>query len=214
MIVEEVMTKEVVTLSPTDKIESALKLLKEHRIKHITITDDANRVVGIVSDRDIRDAAPSILAADQNMEILENPIKSIMSSPVITAHPLDFIEDIASIFYEHEIACVPVTLDNKLVGIVTEKDILYTLIQVTGIREQSSQIEIRVENKIGVLPKIAQIISDRNTNISSVFLYPARDNQSEKIIVLRIQTMNPMPIIDELKNQGYNVIWPNLPGFE
>lgn len=212
MIVEEVMSRDAITLSPQDKIESALKLLNEHRIRHIPITNDEEQVVGIVSDRDIRDAAPSILAAEQNLDILESPIQSIMSSPVITAHPLDFIEDIASLFYDYEIACVPVTHANKLIGVVTEKDILYTLIQVTGIREQSSQIEIRVPNKIGTLPKIAQIISERNTNISSVFLYPSKEDRSERIIVLRVQTMNPMPIIDELRKQGYHVIWPNLPG--
>ena len=71
---------------------------------------------------------------------------------------------------------------------------------------------MRVPNKIGTLPKIAQIISERNTNISSVFLYPSKEDRSERIIVLRVQTMNPMPIIDELRKQGYHVIWPNLPG--
>lgn len=71
------MSRDVITLSPQDKIESALKLLNEHRIRHIPITNDEEQVVGIVSDRDIRDAAPSILAAEQNLDILESPIQPL-----------------------------------------------------------------------------------------------------------------------------------------
>ncbi|MDQ0160154.1 acetoin utilization AcuB family protein [Alkalibacillus salilacus] len=212
MLVEEIMSKPTVKLSPSDLIEEALALLNEHTIRHIPIVDESDQVVGILSDRDVRDATPSILEPDQNYQILKHDVSSIMTSPVITVHPLDFIEDIASIFYDHEIACVPVTKNNQLVGIVTEKDLLYRLIQLTGIHEQSSQIEIKVPNKVGVLPHVTRIVSERNTNISSVYVYPYQDSYTEKIIVLRIQTMNPMPLIDELKQHGYEVIWPNIPG--
>ncbi|MET3682665.1 acetoin utilization protein AcuB [Alkalibacillus flavidus] len=212
MLVEEMMSKPIVTLSPNDLIEEALVLLNEHKIRHIPVIDDDQQVVGILSDRDIRDATPSILENDQNKDILKHDVSSIMTSPVITVHPLDFIEDIASIFYDHEIACVPVTKGNQIVGIVTEKDLLYRLIQLTGIHEQSSQIEVKVPNKVGVLPDVTKIVSDRNTNISSVYVYPYQDSYTEKIIVLRIQTMNPMPLIDQLKQHGYEVIWPNIPG--
>lgn len=212
MLVEEIMKKEVITLKPNQTIKEALKLLNDHHIRHIPIINENYNVVGIISDRDIRDAAPSTLEEKQNSAILDHEVKSIMSSPVITVHPLDFIEEIASTFYEHEIACVPVTKDNKLVGIVTEKDLLYTLIQLTGIHEQSSQIEIKVPNRVGMLPEITKIIGDRKINISSVFIYPFDGDRTQKIIVLRIQTMNPMPLIDELKHNGYEVLWPNIPG--
>ncbi|MDV2581242.1 acetoin utilization AcuB family protein [Alkalibacillus haloalkaliphilus] len=212
MLVEEIMSDSIVTINSNDSIEEALELLNKHKIRHIPVVSENEQVVGILSDRDIRDAAPSILEENQNRQILQHEVSSIMTTPVITVHPLDFIEDIATIFYEHEIACVPVTKNNQLVGIVTEKDLLYRLIQLTGIHEQSSQIEVKVPNKVGVLPNVTKIISDRNTNISSVFIYPYQDSYHEKIIVLRIQTMNPMPLIDELKQHGYEVIWPNIPG--
>ncbi|GEL77178.1 acetoin utilization AcuB family protein [Tenuibacillus multivorans] len=212
MLVEEIMKKEVITLLPNNTIKEALELLNHHHIRHIPIVNEDHNVVGIISDRDIRDAAPSTLEEKQNQDILNHNINSIMTSPVITVHPLDFIEEIASVFYEHEIACVPVTKDQQLIGIVTEKDLLYTLIQLTGIHEQSSQIEIKVPNRAGILPNITKIIGERKTNISSVFIYPDQQDRSQKIIVLRIQTMNPMPLIDELKEQGYDVLWPNIPG--
>ncbi|QHS23043.1 CBS domain-containing protein [Virgibacillus sp. MSP4-1] len=211
MLVEEVMKKEVITLPPDAKIETALKMLNKHHIRHIPIVNDSHEVLGIVSDRDVRDASPSIF--DQNhSEQLTNEIQTIMSHPVITVHPLDFVEEVAGIFYENEIACVPVTENQKLIGIVTEKDVLYTLIQLTGIHEQSSQIELRVENKIGTLPKITNLIGEHKVNISSVFIYPDKRHSGKKIIVFRIQTMNPIPVIESLKTHGLEVLWPNIPG--
>ncbi|MBX0359059.1 acetoin utilization AcuB family protein [Halobacillus sp. Nhm2S1] len=212
MLVEEIMKEKVITLSPEDTIEKALKLLHEHHIRHIPIINEENEVIGIVSDRDVRDASPSTFEKETNYEELKNPIRSIMTSPVTTVHPLDFVEEVASIFYEQEIACVPVTRDEKLVGIITEKDMLYTLIQLTGTHVQSSQIEVKVINKPGILPQVTQVFGKRKVNISSVLIYPYKPDPKYKIIVVRIQTMNPLPTIEDLKSEGYEVLWPQMPG--
>ncbi|SEA47830.1 acetoin utilization protein AcuB [Thalassobacillus cyri] len=211
MLVEEIMKIDVITMAPSETIGKALQLLNDHHIRHLPIVDDENQVIGIVSDRDVRDARPSIFD-DSEPEEFENEIQTIMSHPVITVHPLDFVEEVASIFYEHEIACVPVTKEDKLVGIITEKDMLYTLIQLTGTNVQSSQIEIKVKNIPGILPKVTQVFGKRKVNISSVLIYPYKPDSSYKILVFRIQTMNPMPTIEDLKEAGYEVLWPNMPG--
>ncbi|MFD2926244.1 acetoin utilization AcuB family protein [Halobacillus naozhouensis] len=212
MKVEEIMNKDVITMSPDDCIETALKLLNAHRIRHIPIVDQQNCVIGIVSDRDVRDASPSIFDDPEQSEQLNHPIQSIMTTPVTTVHPLDFVEEVAGIFYEQEIACVPVTRNDELIGIITEKDMLHTLIQLTGTNVQSSQIEIKVINKPGMLPQVTQVFGKRKVNISSVLIYPYKPDQNYKIIVVRIQTMNPLPTIEDLKAEGYEVLWPNLPG--
>jgi acetoin utilization protein AcuB len=212
MLVEEIMKEKLITLSPDETIKTALKLLQEHHIRHIPIINDCNQVIGIVSDRDVRDASPSTFEKDTNPEQLKNPIKSIMTTPVTTVHPLDFVEEVASIFYEQEIACVPVTRDDKLVGIITEKDMLYTLIQLTGTHVQSSQIEVKVINRPGILPQVTQVFGKRKVNISSVLIYPYKPDPKYKIIVVRIQTMNPLPTIEDLKSEGYEVLWPKMPG--
>lgn len=211
MIVEEIMKTDVITLQKYETIETALKLLNQHDIRHIPIVDDENHVIGIVSDRDIRDASPSIFHQDINSDDLKNPIAKIMTQNVITVHPLDFVEEISAIFYEKEIACLPVTKDGKLVGMITEKDMLHTLIQLTGADQPGSQIEIKVKNIAGMLTKVAAIFSKQNINIQSILVYPDPENKDCKILVFRVQTMNPIQIIKELNNEGYNVLWPNLP---
>lgn len=209
MLVESIMKKEVVTLPPEAAIKEALELLQRHHIRHIPIVNRDGQLVGIVSDRDVRDASPSIFDETTHATELERPIESIMSHPVVTTHPLDFVEDIASIFYEEEFACLPVVSQDVLVGMVTEKDMLYTLIQLTGTNVQSSQIEVKVPHRAGILPEVAHIFGKKKVNISSVLVYPYKEDIKYKILVFRFQTMNPLPVIEEIKKAGFEVLWPN-----
>ncbi|GAB4074966.1 acetoin utilization AcuB family protein [Barrientosiimonas marina] len=209
MLVEEMMQSEVVTLSPTAAIADGLKLRHINHIKHIPIVDETNQIIGIVSDRDLRIAAPSIFNESQEQHVLSHEIQSIMSHPVVTVHPLDLSEEVAHIFYDKDISCLPVVSDNKLIGMITASDMLYTLIQLTGTNVQSSQIEIKVPHKPGVLPEAAAVFGKRQTNITSVLLYPYNDDPNYKILVFRIQTINPLPVIQDLRKAGYTLMWPN-----
>ncbi|MEK3807612.1 acetoin utilization AcuB family protein [Metabacillus sp. SLBN-84] len=211
MIVEQIMNKNVVTLPPDATIAEAIEKMAEHRIRHILIVSGNDMLSGIVSDRDIKDASPSIFELTNDRETLDKPLKSIMKTDAITGHPLDFVEEISSIFYEHKIGCLPIIKHGKLVGIVTETDLLHTFVQLTGADQPGSQIEVKVPNVSGVLSEAAAVFSRHNVNISSVLVYPDQDERF-KILVFRVQTMNPMPLIEELDKEGYTVLWPNVPG--
>lgn len=208
MLVEKIMKKNVYTLPPTATIREALQLINNKRIRHIPIIDETKQVIGIVSDRDVRDASPSILDDHAKQDVLNKPIKTIMSYPVVTIHPLDFVEDIAKIFYDEAFGCLPVVSEGELVGIVTEKDMLYTLIQLTGTHMQSSHIEIKVPHEPGKLAEIFSIFGRRKINIVSILIYPHQKEDDYKILVIRAQTIHPQPVVDDLKIAGYEIIWP------
>jgi acetoin utilization protein AcuB len=212
MIVEEIMKTEVAYLTPSDTISKAISLMASKKIRHLPIVNEQKQVVGLITDRDIKDAAPSIFRTDDSKEVLEQPIDTIMKENVITGHPLDFVEEIAALFYEHKISCLPIVKDKVLVGIVTETDLLHTLVELTGAHQPGSQIEIKVPNKAGMLLDITGIIKQHKANIQSVLVYPYKMDNNFKIIVIRLQTMNPVAVIEDLKSAGHHVLWPNLPG--
>ncbi|WP_242225092.1 acetoin utilization AcuB family protein [Bacillus cereus group sp. BfR-BA-01380] len=211
MIVEEIMNQNVITLRPTDTIETALRTLAAHSIRHIPVVNEKYEVVGIISDRDVRDASPSILDEHVSKDALKEPIERIMKQPVMTCHPLDFVEEIATLFFENKIGCLPVTKGGKLVGIISESTVLHTLVKLTGAHQPSSQIEIQVKNEPGILGKAVAVFSELKINIVSVLVYPAKE-ESDKVLVFRIQTMNPLKAIEELEQKGYHVLWPNIAG--
>ena len=212
VIVEKIMTKDVIALTPSDSIYSAIVLMKEKKVRHIPIVDDDFHLVGLVSDRNIRDAAPSIFRSEANSEELKKPLSSIMRTEIITGHPLDFAEEVAAIFCENKISCLPVVKENKLVGILTNSNLLQSFVDLTGVNKPGSQIEIKMPDKPDSLYEICGIFKKRNINILSILVYPEKEVRDYKILVIRVQTMNPSIVIDDLLNSGYEIIWPNVLG--
>lgn len=211
MLVEKIMNKNVVTLSRTDTISHAIKLMNEERVRHLPVVNKHNEVIGLVTDRDIRDAKPSIFRLEEYKDDLYNSIETIMNRNVITGHPLDFVSETAGIFYEYDIGCLPIVQDEVLVGIITETDLLHTLVQLTGSHQPGSQIEIKVTNKAKTLCDVSTIIAKHSSNILSILFYPDEDTNS-KILVIRIPTMNPTKVVKDLIDENYEVLWPKMPG--
>ncbi|ULT55982.1 acetoin utilization AcuB family protein [Neobacillus drentensis] len=212
MIIEEIMKTDVAVLLPTNTIADAIHLMDTRKIRHIPIVDQDNHLHGLITIANIREATPSIFHANEHPEDLKQPLETIMEKNVITGHPLDFVEEAAGLFYEHKISCIPIINDRKLIGIVTETDLLRTMVELTGAHQPGSQIEIKVPNLAGVLSDITALIKKRNANILSVLVYPDKNDEHFKILVFRVQTMNPTALIQDLKQAGHQVLWPNLPG--
>ncbi|NTW73038.1 MAG: CBS domain-containing protein [Eubacteriaceae bacterium] len=208
MFVENVMNTDLITLKMDSSIADAVVLMNKNRIRHLPVIDDNKKLVGIISDRDIRDASPSILNIGDK-SYLHQPVSDIMTRNVITGSPLDFIEDVASSFYEYKISCLPITKNDILIGIVTETDLFRTFIELTGAHQPGSRIEIRISNQPGGLSAVSAIIAQHNINIISVFVYPDKD-QDYRILVIRLQVMNPTSAVKDLISKGYDVLWPKI----
>ena len=212
MLVEEIMNTSVPTLTPTHTINDALKVLKEKRIRHIPIVNEEREVLGVVTDRDLKEATPSSLQDRKDAEILDLPLEKIMTKNPITGHPLDFVEETASIFYDNRIGCLPIVSQGKLVGMITESDLLYKFIELTGVHQPGSQMEIRVPNRPGVLFEISKVIYEQKVNLLSVLVYPDKNDSEYKILVLRVKTMNPLKLVQAVRDAGFEVLWPSQPG--
>jgi acetoin utilization protein AcuB len=211
VIVQNMMQKNTVTIHAEETIGTALKLMLEKDVRYLPVVDDNGNLLGLVTDREVKDASPSIFHQNEHPEDFEKPVSTIMKNAVFTAHPLDIAEELSTIFYEHNISCIPVLEDNKLVGLVTEREMLHAFIQLTGTHQPGSHLEVAVPNEAGQLAKVASVLKDFHLNISSVLVYPSHD-EKEKIVVFRVGTMNPLPVIEHLIDHGYEVKWPPVPG--
>ena len=125
---------------------------------------------------------------------------------------MDFVEESALVFYHNKIGCLPIVSNGQLVGIITETDLLYKYIELTGAHQPGSQIEVRVPNIPGILYEVSKVFNEFQTNVQSVLVYPDKEDDANKILVIRIKTMNPIAIIEGLKKRGFDVLWPNFPG--
>lgn len=215
MIVEEIMKTELYTLQSHNTVGDAVRLMREKRIRHLPIINNEQQVVGILTDHDIKNALPSCLREEPNSNMYDAQIEDVMIKNPVIGHPLDFVEEVALTFYENKISCLPIVSGGQLIGIVTTTDVLYRYIELTGANQPASKLDIRVSDKPGVLHEITGVFQAHNANVLSVLVYPDSKVKSEnRILSIRLQVINPLSIIEDLRNKGFDVLWPNLPGVE
>ena len=130
MKVSDRMTSEVVTLEEEQSLRDALSLQQRHKIRHIPVVSDGS-VVGILTDRDLKRASPSLLSGinqEQYDELLDTTrVEQVMTRNPQTVTPATLLKDVAKILIEGKFGAVPVIEKKKLVGIITEIDLLRVL---------------------------------------------------------------------------------------
>lgn len=211
MLVENLMIQKVYTLKPTQTLFDAEELMRSRRIRHIPIVDDKNHLVGLITEQDLKRAMPSSLLTTERNSLNNRRVEEFMITDVLIGHPLDFVEETALLFFEERIGCLPVVSQGELVGILTDTDILFNYIELTGAHKPSSQIELRTDDRIGILSRVTTICAEHRASIISLLVYPDTTNPAKKIISIRVKSISPQPIIDDMRKEGFELLWPNLP---
>ena len=217
LLVRDWMTRNLVTLSPEASVAEALTLWRERRIRHITILEEG-RLVGIVSDRYLRDASPALGDAERASALQEIRVGDVMTREVSTADPQDSIENVAQEMYELKIGSLPVVaegpvvdeglavVEEELLGIVTSSDVMRALVTLAGLPEPGCRIEVRAPNRAGILAEVAGKIQDLGVDIFSVLSDPDR-RSGNRTMVFQLVTADPSSVMQGLKMAGYEVSW-------
>jgi acetoin utilization protein AcuB len=133
MVVSQWMKRRPHTVNASDSIRHARAILEEHRINQLPVLV-GGRLVGIVTDRDLRDAFPSVLDHRRHRDAKSNPspdattVETVMTSNVLTVRPDDSIAEAAKVMRGGRIGAVPVVDGKRLVGIITRSDLLDALV--------------------------------------------------------------------------------------
>lgn len=127
------MTRDVYTVSPDDSILAASKLMRRRSVRHVPVIDD-QRLVGIITDRDIKRAAPSLLSGSDQTEY-ENTMRTTMVSRIMTREPFTLgldaeIRAALRLMVEHKIGAVPIMDGERLAGIITGYDLLKEFLEM------------------------------------------------------------------------------------
>jgi acetoin utilization protein AcuB len=158
MLVTECMKRDPVTVKTDDSFRYALKLIRKEGIRHLPVLD-GKRVVGIVTDRDLRQSGPSTattLEAHELNYLLERlTISDIMSKNVITVTPETGLLEAARLLLAHKIGCLPVVDHEQLVGIITRSDMIRALVELHGRLQNSPAVDLMVEDRPGAFEAVA-----------------------------------------------------------
>jgi len=113
MTIDEIMTTDPITLAPDAALNEVGKLMLEHRIRHVPIVDGGNKLLGLVTQRDL------LAAADDNST---QPTSSVMRTDLYTISIEDDMRAAGLLMQQHKIGSLPVMDGDKLVGIITDSD--------------------------------------------------------------------------------------------
>jgi acetoin utilization protein AcuB len=209
MIVAKRMMRNPVSVDENDSMKKAMDLLRERDIRHLPVLKDGEKLVGILTERDIKQASPSPATALEIREIYylldKVKVKQIMTRRPYTISSTAPIEEAALIMREKKIGCLPVVDAGRVVGILTETDILDAFIEAMGVSGPGYRMEIALPNQPGMLYEILKLMRDFEANVVSVAT-AAHDDTDRKILILRIETKNYKLLKAAIKKAGYEML--------
>lgn len=187
MLVRDRMSAHPILCSPDTPVAEALDQMKKERIRRMPVVDKHNKLVGIVSDKDLLQASPSPATSLSVWEItyLMSKIKvsDVMTKKVITISGDTPVEDAARIMVDNKIGGLPVVDDSGAVlGIITETDIFKTFIDILGARKSGVRVTTLVTDRKGQLAKITGDIAAAGGNIVALVELPGTDSTNYEVM--------------------------------
>lgn len=210
MRIRDIMTKNPITIDSETLVLDAQKIMKENNIRRLPIVDKG-KLIGIITQHDLLEASPSPATSlsihELNYLLAKMKVKEIMKKNPLTLTPDTPFEEALRIGQEKKIGSFPVVDNGKLVGIATESDIVRFMTRALGLKEEGSRITIEgLGGKLSDLEKIISIVNQHQTIILSMVSLP-RSDKKDWMIVLRLKTSDPDPIVRDFKKAGFNVTY-------
>ena len=194
MLIRDWMTTDVITATPETSMLKVSKMMKEYDIRRVPVVDAQNKVVGIVSDRDVKDASPSKATTLDMHELYyllsEIKVRDIMTPDPVTVEVRDTVERVALLMEERAIGGLPVVDDEgSLVGIITDHDIFKVLVQITGVRHGGVQVALAVEDLPGVMRPIFDLLREYDASLISMLSSDSKRGGNWREVFVRIRPM-------------------------
>lgn len=162
MLVSERMTRTPVTVTPETPVTDALRLMNQRKVRRFPVVDSDGRLVGIVSDKDLLNATPSVattLAVWEIPDLLSKiRVEHVMTRNVITVAADTPLETAARVMADSKIGGLPVMDGDKLVGIITETDLFKSLLELLGGRRSGVRVTASISEAKGTLARVSSAI--------------------------------------------------------
>lgn len=210
MYIGQIMHTNLVTVSPETTLVEAREVIEKNRIEHLLVVDKKGHLIGIVSDRDLKQnwasPATTLSVHELNYLLQKVEVRMIMVKTLKTVAPDTTIERAASIMQTESISSLPVMAGEQLVGIVTSTDVMAVLLQAIGMNEESLRLGVLVDDQIGRLAEVTAILKEARINIQSFFCWPVPEYPDISHLVIRVARAEGDAAIAALSARGFKVL--------
>jgi acetoin utilization protein AcuB len=192
MQVGERMSHPIISIAPDMPVHDALDMFKRERIRRAPVIKDG-KLAGIVSDKDLINASPSMATSlsvwEMNYLLSKVTVKDVMTKKVLTVDEETPIEEAARIMADNKIGGLPVMRDGHVVGIITETDLFKIFLEFMGAREKGVRITALLDEKPGQLAKITAAISNAGGNFISFGQFTGED-PSNRLVTFKVKNLD------------------------
>ena len=212
MLVRDRMTPNPVAITPGMSLKDALNLIRTSPFRHLPVVDEAGKLVGITTERDLIYSSPSPTLSLSIFEVdyvlSRMTVEQVMKREVVTVHPDLPIEEAARVMLDNKIDCLPVMEGEQMIGIVTETDIFRAFVEGLGGGHSSLRLTVTIPEQVGSLAQITSCIAAAGGNIYSLGMFWGERSQ-ERLIALRLENVERDVIIQALQKEGIEVhsVW-------
>ena len=209
LLVENWMNPKVITVDADDSMLDATKLLKEHNIRHLPVLEKG-KLVGVITDRDLKRAAASdatALEAHELLYLIANiKVREIMTRNPITVPYNYTIEEAAELLLQARISGMPVVdKDGDVIGTITQTDLFKVLISLTGVGKKGVQFAFLLEDRPGSIKDVADVIRAYGGRMASILSSYEKVPEGHRYVYIRMYDVDreKMPQLkEELKKKA------------
>ena len=210
MYVGRIMHTYIVTVTPDTPLRKAKDIIAEKRINHLLVVDKNKELIGLISDRDVKQSwaspATTLSVHELNYLLSQMTVEMIMVKKIISISPSTTIERAARIMQENRISALPVMEGEKLVGIITTNDVMEVLLRAIGFGEGSKRFIVLVKDRIGVLSEVAKLLKEHQVNIRSLVTWPEKKYPGIYQLVMRVAAEDEKKAVSVLSDGGFKVL--------
>ena len=190
------MSRPVHTVTPATTAADAVALLRRHRIHHLPVME-GDRVVGVVTDRDLRGVGP------------DTRVSAIMSHPVVVVNQRTAIDKAARLLFDRRIGCLPVIEDGKLIGILTQTDAVAALVNVMRVRVGGRHAEVTVAYRpeaMALAHRALRRLGPYVARLVAATLEPLERGVRPERVRLEIETREMARALEALRAVGLEIL--------
>ena len=191
MIVRKWMSENPIVIDESASLSDAINLLKQHKIRRLPVLKKG-KLIGIISDRDLKEASPSKVTSLDIWELhylmSKIKVKTIMTKNPVTVTPDTTIERAAILMFDNKIGGLPVvSKDGSLAGILTEQDVFKALINITGARFAANRVSITIPDVPGSIKDVMDIMRKHRFKYNSILTTHEGVKEGFREVLIRFQ---------------------------
>ncbi|MCB2180774.1 MAG: CBS domain-containing protein [Desulfobulbaceae bacterium] len=211
MYIERHMITPALTVKPDTLLPEVKEILTSHKFRHLPVVDHDNRLIGMISDRDIRSAYPSSVLEEEKRrtildEVSKTKVEDVMGSKIFSLSPLSTLDDALHLLSRGKVGLLPVVdEDRQVIGVFSVQDLMKAYKNLYGIGEKGSfLIALEDDGQPKPLTRIVRVLEEMQISFSRLSRVKGENNKN--IIYLRVQTFNINLIHKAFKEIGMKII--------